>query len=181
MDEQTALALKDFTTRYCNEWHEKHASWPMSEELYGVPSPCIISTTRDAVYWQPQPFEGEQNVNAVERAFDIVIQPALHTFYTTQFAGDMRAQLASETLTLLQTWSADDFRRVQENLIGHLVTQKRLKLSPTLFIATLDNELEVISLCNLSGEVIKETLGTRNRSVLAPSLADFLTQLKPLL
>ena len=38
---------------------------------------------------------------------------------------------------------------------------KRLKLSPTLFIATLDSELEVISVCNLSGEVIKETLGTR--------------------
>lgn len=58
---------------------------------------------------------------------------------------------------------------------------KRLKLSPTLFIATLDSELDVISVCNLSGEVIKETLGTRNRDVLAPSLADFLTQIEPLL
>ncbi|MCH0622955.1 SecY-interacting protein Syd, partial [Klebsiella pneumoniae] len=56
-----------------------------------------------------------------------------------------------------------------------------LKLSPTLFIATLDSELDVISVCNLSGEVIKETLGTRNRDVLAPSLADFLTQIEPLL
>ncbi len=61
------------------------------------------------------------------------------------------------------------------------VTQKRLKLSPTLFIATLDSELDVISVCNLSGEVIKETLGTRNRDVLAPSLADFLTRIEPLL
>jgi hypothetical protein len=57
----------------------------------------------------------------------------------------------------------DDFRRVQENLIGHLVVQK-LKLSPTLFIATLESELEVISVCNLSGEVIKETLGTAKRT-----------------
>lgn len=112
----------------------KHGSWPLSEELYGVPSPCIISSTRDAVYWQPQPFEGEENVNAVERAFDIMVQPALHAFYTTQFAGDMPAQFADEKLTLLQTWSQDDFRRVQENLIGHLVTQKRLKLPPTLFM-----------------------------------------------
>ncbi|HCU0295841.1 TPA: SecY-interacting protein [Citrobacter sedlakii] len=181
MNEQTALALKAFTTRYCDAWHEKQQSWPMSEELYGVPSPCIISSTQDAVYWQPQPFEGESNVNAVERAFDIVIQPALHAFYTTQFAGDMSAQFHNETLTLLQTWSADDFRRVQENLIGHLVTQKRLKLPPTLFIATQENELEVISVCNLSGDVIKETLGTRQRTVLAPSLAEFLTQLKPVL
>ncbi|EPR1413978.1 SecY-interacting protein [Citrobacter koseri] len=181
MDELTSQALTAFTTRYCDAWHEKHNSWPLSEELYGVPSPCIISSTSDAVYWQPQPFEGEANVNAVERAFDIVIQPAVHAFYTTQFAGDMYAQFADEKLTLLQTWSADDFRRVQENLIGHLVTQKRLKLPPTLFIATLENELEVISVCNLSGEVCKEPLGTRNRTVLAASLAEFLTQLKPLL
>ena len=181
MDELTAQALRDFTTRYCDAWHEKHHSWPLSEELYGVPSPCIISTNSDAVYWQPQPFVGEQNLAAVERAFDIVLQPAIQTFYTTQFAGDIHAQFAEHPLTLLQTWSEDDFRRVQENLIGHLVTQKRLKLSPTLFIATLENELDVISLCNLSGEVCKETLGTRNRQVLAPSLAEFLKQLNPLL
>ena len=164
MDDLTAQALKDFTARYCDAWHEEHKSWPLSEELYGVPSPCIISTTEDAVYWQPQPFTGEQNVNAVERAFDIVIQPTIHI-----------------KLTLLQTWSEDDFRRVQENLIGHLVTQKRLKLPPTLFIATLEEELEVISVCNLSGEVCKETLGTRKRTHLASNLAEFLNQLKPLL
>lgn len=57
----------------------------------------------------------------------------------------MHAQFGDIKLTLLQTWSEDDFRRVQENLIGHLVTQKRLKLPPTLFIATLEEELEVIS------------------------------------
>ncbi|ASV56671.1 Syd protein [Lelliottia jeotgali] len=146
-----------------------------------MPSPCIITSLDDKVIWQPQPFTLEQNVNAVERAMDIVVQPAVHAFYTTQFAGDMRARFGSETLTLLQTWSEDDFQRVQENLIGHLVTQKRLKLSPTLFIATLDSELDVIAVCNLNGEVIKETLGTRKREILAPSLAEFLTQLEPVL
>lgn len=70
---------------------------------------------------------------------------------------------------------------VQENLIGHRVVQKRLKLSPTLFIATLESELEVISVCNLSGEVLKETLGTRKRTILSPSLASFLDQLEPVL
>ena len=181
MDIETANALTSFTTRYCDAWHEKRGTWPQSTDLYGVPSPCIIASQDDYVIWQPKPFTGEQNVNAVERAMDIVVQPAVHAFYTTQFAGDMPARFAGITLTLLQTWSEDDLQRVQENLIGHLVTQKRLKLSPTLFIATLDSELDVISVCNLSGEVVKETIGTRNRETLAPSLADFLTRLEPLL
>lgn len=172
-------ALKAFTSRFCDAWHEAHATWPQSEELYGVPSPCIISTLQDKVIWQPQPFEPAADLSAVERAMDIVLRADTHSFYTTQFAGDMPAQFAGETLTLLQTWSEDDFRRVQENLIGHLVTQKRLKLSPTLFIATREDELEVISVCNLSGEVVLEKLGTRQRTVLAPTLSDFLTRLEP--
>jgi len=181
VDIQTANALTTLTTRYCDAWHEKQGTWPQSADLYGVPSPCIISSVDDYVIWQPKPFTGEQNVNAVERAMDIVVQPAVHAFYTTQFAGDMTLRFAGMALTLLQTWSEEDLQRVQENLIGHLVTQKRLKLSPTLFIATLDSELDVISVCNLSGEVFKETIGTRNRDALAPSLADFLAQLKPYL
>ncbi|SEL15560.1 SecY interacting protein Syd [Kosakonia sacchari] len=179
MENETAIALKAFTERYCDAWHAARGTWPQSEELHGIPSPCIISSTDEYVIWQPQPFSAQPNVNPIEQAMEIVVQTPVHTFYTTQFAGDMHARLGALPLTLLQTWSEEDFLRVQENLIGHLVTQKRLKLSPTLFIATLDSELDVISLCNLSGEVVQETLGTRQRTVLAPSLADFLNRLEP--
>jgi SecY interacting protein Syd len=183
VDNQTAEALQAFTQRYCDAWQQQRASLPRSEELYGIPSPCIsLDRTADAVFLATRsPFHLAANISAVERALDIVVQPPAHSYYTTQFAGDMQARLAGETMTLLQTWSPDDFQRMQENLIGHLVVQKRLKLSPTLFIATLDSELEVISVCNLSGEVLKETLGTRKRTTLAPSLASFLNQLEPVL
>ena len=103
MDIETANALTTFTTRYCDAWHEKQGTWPQSADLYGVPSPCIISSLEDYVIWQPKPNNGEQNVNAVERAMDIVVQPAVHAFYTTQFAGDMPARFGEITLTLLQT------------------------------------------------------------------------------
>ena len=181
MDSAVQQALQDFTTRFCLAWNDHAGSLPASRELAGIASPCISQTVGDVVYWQPHPFTLTENLSAVERALDIGLRPEVHGFYTTQFAGDMHAQFGDIKLTLLQTWSEDDFRRVQENLIGHLVTQKRLKLPPTLFIATLEEELEVISVCNLSGEVCKETLGTRKRTHLASNLAEFLNQLKPLL
>lgn len=181
MDSETSDALKAFTQRYCAAWQQQRGTDPRSEALYGVPSPCITATDEDAVFWQPQPFSLAQALSGVEKAVDIIVQAPVQAFYTAQFAGDMQAIFGGRQLTLLQTWSPDDFRRVQENLIGHLVMQRRLKLSPTLFIATLESELDVISVCNLSGEVILETLGTRRRSVLSASLASFLSHLEPYL
>jgi SecY interacting protein Syd len=179
MDNDVRQALESFTERFCTLWREQTGGWPASEDLYGVPSPCIVTTTGSDVRWQPQPFAPEANLSGVERAMNISLQPAAHQFYTTQFAGDMSALSGTVALTLLQAWSEDDFQRVQENLIGHLVTQKRLKLSPTLFLATTQDEMEVVSLCNLSGEVVLEKIGTKARRTLAPSLVAFLNDLQP--
>lgn len=176
--EQTTQALHDFTARYCAIWQQECGHLPASEALYGVASPCIVETANGEIYWQPQPFTLARNLDAVERALEMQIQPALSAFYTTQFAADMNAQFADRAISLVQVWSEDDFVRVQENLIGHLVMKRRLKQTPTLFIATTTSELEVISLCNLSGEVILEQLGTKKREVLAPSLAEFITLLQ---
>ncbi|TNV17354.1 SecY-interacting protein [Buttiauxella sp. B2] len=179
MDNDVRQALEDFTNRFCHAWREQTGGWPASEELYGVPSPCIVTTTGKDVRWQPQPFTSENDLSAVERAMDIALQPAAHQFYTTQFAGDMPALSGKQALTLLQAWSEDDFQRVQENLIGHLVTQKRLKIPPTLFLATTTDEMEVVSLCNLTGEVVLEKIGTKQRTTLASSLNAFLQELQP--
>ncbi|MTD37120.1 SecY-interacting protein [Erwinia sp. CPCC 100877] len=172
-------ALVDFTRRYCDAWRQQKGGDPQSHELYGIPSPCIVTTEEESVRWRPAPFTLAQNLDAVERALEIRICDDARVFYTTQFAGDMTADFGTYPLTLLQPWSEDDFLRLQENLIGHLVTRKRLKLVPTLFLATLESELEVLSLVNLTGEVVLEKLGTAQHQVLAPSLCAFLQQLQP--
>lgn len=178
MIEETTRALTEFTRKYCDSWSRECGHSPASSELLGVPSPCIQQTTADQVYWLPQPFTLAQNLEAVERAIELRLQPSVTAWYSSQFAGDMTATFGSTACTLLQTWSEEDFLRVQENLIGHLVMKRRLKQSPTLFIATTESELEVISVCNLSGEVILEQLGTQKRSVLAPDLQQFIEALQ---
>ena len=178
MREEITLALTHFTDKYCHHWIQQCGHPPASSELYGVPSPCIQQTTGEEIYWLPQPFTLAKNLDAVERALDLQLQPAIVAWYTSQFAGDMHTSIAGKDCTLLQSWSEDDFLRMQENLIGHLVMKRRLKHSPTLFIATTASELDVISVCNLSGEVILEQLGTQKREVLAPDLVTFVSALE---
>lgn len=179
MNDHIAAALHDFTQRYCHQWQQRYGHLPASAELYSVPSPCAVENRNEQVLWQPQPFSAKPHLDAVERALDLQLQSAVVSYYTTQYAGDMPATYEQQPIILLQVWSEDDFVRVQENLIGHLVMKRRLKQTPTLFIATTASDSEVISVCNLTGEVICETLGTQRREKLAADLRTFLKLLQP--
>ncbi len=176
-----AIALKSFTGRWCQHWQEQCGHLPSSAELYGIASPCIVENRVDRVLWQPQPFVPEADLNAVERALEIRIQPSVSAFYTTQFAGEMSASFGQRALVLSQVWSWQDFNATQENLIGHLLMKRCLKQSPTLFIATTNEEAEVISVCNITNEVILEQPGNNKRAILVNSLENFLNQLNPVI
>lgn len=180
MNKIISESLSYFTKTYVSKWLDQTGLPPASTELYGIPSPCVVRTGENWVYWEPQPFSLEdKNLHKVATALDIHLQEDIHGFYTTQFAGDMKALFQGIELSLVQVWNEEDFIRLQENLIGHLVTQKRLKLSPTLFIATINSEIEMISMCNLSGEIILEKFGSKERRILSPDLAHFLKSLIP--
>ncbi|KQN48442.1 MULTISPECIES: SecY-interacting protein [Rahnella] len=179
MESEVSVALREFTQRYVDLWQRETGMPPSSEALLGVESPCIVKTDEDKVFWLTQIFSPDDTLQNVERAMELQLRHEAHVFYTTQFAGDMTAQWQGNTLTLLQVWSPEDFTRLQENLIGHLVTQKRLKLTPSVFLATTDSELDLVSLCNVTGNVILEQFGSKKRTILSPSLSEFLTMLTP--
>ncbi|MCC8378517.1 MULTISPECIES: SecY-interacting protein [Xenorhabdus] len=174
-------ALTDFTRRYVELWQEETGLPPASSELYGVPSPCIERTGDEVVHWLPKPFTPADKLSKVENALDICLQNSIHDYYVTQLAGDMSASFDGLSFSLIQVWSEDDFVRLQENLIGHLVTQKRLKLSPTVFIGTTDSDMGLISVCNLTGQVILEQFGSKEQTVLAADLAAFLSAASPVI
>ncbi len=179
MVHSVAEALFTFSQRYLEAYQAEHQHLPENEELVDWISPCVEQKLTHSVYWKPVVREVAADLTNVENGIEIAIHEDIHAFYGVQFGADMPATWRGNRLNLLQVWSDDDFERLQENILGHLVMQRRLKQKPTIFIATTDDEMQVVSICNISGNVILETLGIDKREMLAEDIASFLTQLEP--
>jgi SecY interacting protein Syd len=91
----------------------------------------------------------------------------------------MQAKAAQGACELLQVWNEEDFERLQQNLIGHLLMKQRLKQSPSLFFGLTDEEDFILTVINDTGEVALEQVGKPAQEILAPTLAHFIAQLSP--
>lgn len=146
------------------------------------PSPCITSqaNNEELVPWLPIKREDEVSLSNLESALDITIPSDLHALFCRYYSHDINARAQDGKLTLLQAWNANDFDRLQKNLIAHVLMKRRLKQADTLFFALTDEDDIILSIDLKSHAVVVERVGKEPHKTIASNLAEFMLQITPL-
>ena len=129
--------------------------------------------------WTPKRQTQNNDLSALTQGLEIMPNPQLQTFFTRYWSDNLAAQTPRGQLQLLQAWNPDDFVRLQENLIAHVLMKRRLGQRDTLFFAVTDDDDFILSVLNETGEVVLEQVGQEPIEVLAPDLASFISALHP--
>ncbi len=184
--------LQQFSQQYIDQYQKTHSHLPIIEQDEKWPSLCEITHEKNAtsqntlmagqVYWQPVKVGPEQELNFdnVESALELTLHPDIKTYFTTLYSESLDAVCEEGGLSLLFAWNKDDFQRLQENIIGHILMKQRLKQKETIFFAVTDEEDMIVSIDNESGTVWVERVGCEPHKKLADSIALFMSYLTPL-
>jgi len=184
--------LQQFSKQYVSQYQHVHSHLPIVEQDEQWPSPCEVSHENSVnehtylslgeVFWQPVNIEKEQELNFdnVESALELVLHPDIKTYFTTLYSESLDATCEEGNLSLLFAWNKDDFQRLQENLIGHILMKQRLKQGETIFFAVTDEDDMIISIDNDTGAVWVERVGCEPHKKLAESLTQFISKLVPM-
>lgn len=177
--------LRQFSRNYLDAFSQAHGHLPLVETDEDWISPCEQGKANEnESYWQPveiAQLDQQQTLtfDNVESALEINLHPDIITYFTTLYSESINASSEDGKLSLLFAWNFDDFQRLQENIIGHILMKRKLKQAETIFFAVTDAEDIIVSLDNASGEIWAERVGCKPHKKLANSLADYISQLTP--
>lgn len=175
---QLSELILQFGQQYLSDFKNKLGHYPVVEADEDWPSPCELTPFNEQlITWQPIAIQDELTFDNVEKALSITLHPSIKTYYTTQYSENIPASCQEGNLQLLFAWSAKDFERLQQNIIGHILMKQKLKQNITLFFALTDKEDMILTVDNESGEVWVEKVGAKPHQKLADSLTDFIATL----
>lgn len=162
------------------QWHKQQQLPLLAWADAASPSPCQQGDIIDQqVQWQPVLQPDNVSFENVEYALDIRLHPDIKHYYSQYYGAGLGAEHSRGKLQLLMVWNEEDFARLQENIIGHILMKRRLKQRETVFFAVTEDENLMLSVLNQTGEVFIESVGKEVSEKLADNLAGFIQQLTP--
>jgi len=162
------------------QWHQQQNLTLSTQADPASPSPCQVGVIVDnTVQWQPLLQQPAADFGNVEQALELELHSDIKAFYQLYYGAGLAAAHPRGKLALLMVWNSEDVKRLQENIIGHILMKRRLKQRETVFFATTEDDAVLLSVLNSSGEVFLEHVGREVTEKLADNLADFFAQLTP--
>ncbi|MCL6271426.1 SecY-interacting protein [Sansalvadorimonas sp. 2012CJ34-2] len=176
-----AQTLHSFQSKFLKQYQERHHSLPEIEHDQEWCSPCeqFEADNGALVTWKPTPCSDDLAFDNMEHALGFELHLDIKAFYASFYSGNLSAKTVDGELELLQVWNQDDFTRLQENLLGHIMMKQKKKQAVTLFLAVTDHDDIIISMQNDTGEIWAESVGKEPHKFLAQDLASFIDQLTP--
>lgn len=175
-----AVKINELALLYVQTYQENLNHLPVCEKDPDWPSVCEQGSYSDElIYWSPQKITESLVFNNVEEALELTLHPDIKTYFTTLYADHLNVKCEEGRLSLLLPWNKDDFIRLQENMIGHILMKRKLKQTITLFFAITDDDDYILSMNNESGEVWVERVGCEPHKKVANNLAEFIGTLSP--
>jgi len=167
-----------FGQNYVDAYQQKFNTLPIAEIDPESTSPCQVSATDDEnATWKAIKIVDELDFDNINNALNVEIHQDIKTYFCTMYADSIHAQHEDGKLSLLFAWNHEDFLRLQENIIGHIMMKQRLKQKITIFFAVTDEEDMIVSLDNDSGEVWLERVGCEPHRKLADNVMSFISSL----
>ena len=179
---ETTLGKKiwQFCQEYTQQYQQKYQHLPVIENDDDWPSPCLSNAHDDNhSYWSPVVIDEDLSFSNVEEALSLKFHQDIKTYFTSVYCESIDAKCTHGELSLLFAWSAKDFERLQQNIIGHILMKRKLKQAETVFFALTDDENYILSVINETGEVWVERVGCEPEKKIADSIADFIGELTP--
>lgn len=180
-ESRVSEALGAYVERFLTACEAENGHLPEAEHDPEWPSPCEQGAPdfHGFVRWRPVPQAEPLDWSGLETALEAEVHPDLKAYFGHFWSGNVPARHREGGLLLIQLWNRDDFDRLVENELGHVLAQRRARLPLTLFFACTDDPELLLSIDNRSGAVLLERPGRPPLREVAPSLAQFLEELAP--
>jgi len=172
--------LNSFAQKFVERYQTINGHLPLTESDEQWISPCVQQKHNDELeLWKPVLIADELSFSNVEEALGLNLHNDIGQYFTTIYSDSMTASCSEGMLTLLFSWCEQDFARLQENIIGHVLMKQRLKQAITIFFAVTDDDDIILSLKNDTGEIWVERIGCEPHKKIADSMWSFINSLSP--
>ncbi len=184
MSSHVKAALQNFISTYAKEASQFEKGFPARNYDPEWLSECQHTTVGadGKIGWNPVEQREPVDFSGIENALELQIHPDIKEYYGSFWSGSLEATCEEGHVSLIQLWNYQDFDRLVENLIGHALAKKRLKLLFTVFFATTEPDSEYfLSIDNETGAILLEEPGLPPHKKVDDCLADFIHRLTPCL